>query len=77
MIITVNHITIAKKSDCIPCLIAKAVARETTTDECTDGIPPLPSALDTFHFHEDNFTIVPFAKTARRKDIAGIKIMLS
>jgi len=77
MIITVNAITIANKSDWTQYLIANAAASDTTTDECTEGIHPLPNALEALHFHDESFTIIPFAKTASIKETTGTDMMLS
>jgi hypothetical protein len=71
MIITVNAIARAKKSDSIPCFSAIAVARDTTTDECTDGIPPLQNALIRSIFQVCSFTAIHFINTVTKNVIAG------
>ena len=73
--ITVNHITIANKSDETPYLSAKAVASDTTTEECTDGIPQLPRALSKFHWFELTLIMSHFKITENKNVTAGIRIM--
>ena len=77
MMITVNHITIANKSWCTPYLSANAVASETTTEECTDGIPPLHRDLSKSRLPEPIFTIIPFIITDSTKVTAGTKMRVS
>lgn len=77
MMITVKAITTANISDPTPYLRASAVARATTTEVCTDGIPPLHRARARFHFPDCFFTISPLIHTAAINDIAGTKIMVS
>jgi hypothetical protein len=74
MMMTVNHITIANTSEWIHSLSAKAVASDTTTDECTDGIPPLQRARSTSHLPLHKRTIIPLIHTERTKATAGTKI---
>jgi len=75
--ITVNHITIANMSEWIQNLRAKAVARETTTEEWTEGIPPLHSERSKFIFPVEAFMIAPLIITERKNVTAGTRIMFS
>jgi len=77
MIITVNHITIANKSSWIPYLRANAVASDTTTDEWTEGIPPLHRDLSKFHFQEAALITSPFISTDNTNVTAGTRISVS
>ena len=76
MIITVKPITIAKRSECTPYLRAKAVARDTTTAECTEGIPQLPSDLSISH-DQVLYLIATHLRTTETTNVtAGIKIII-
>lgn len=76
MIMTVKAITIAKASDATPYLRAKALARATTTEVWTEGIPPLHRERLASHFPVVYFTVSPLIITAATKERAGIKITL-
>jgi len=75
--ITVNHITIANISEWIQNLRAKAVARDTTTEEWTEGIPQLQSDRSKLILPVEIFIIIPFIITESRKVTAGTRIMFS
>jgi len=58
-------------------LRANAVARETTTDECTDGIHPLPRDLSKFQSPDESLIVTPLIITDSTKATAGTKISVS
>jgi len=75
--ITVNHITIANKSWWTPYLRANAVARDTTTEEWTEGIPPLQNDLSTSHFPDTHLINIPLKNTDNAKAVAGTRMIVS
>jgi len=77
MIITVKAIEIAKKSDHIQFLIATAVAKETTTEEWTDGIHQLHIAQAISSLPVLIFIEIHFKNTVTTNATAGTKIKFS
>ena len=72
MIITVNHIQIANKSECTQYFKAIEVVNEVTTAECTDGIPQLQKALFKSIFQDLILEVIPFKTVANIKAIKGM-----
>jgi hypothetical protein len=75
--IIVNAIDIANKSVFIQCLIATAVAKATTTAECTDGIHQLHKAQAILNFQVFILIDNHFKKTVTIKATDGTKIKFS
>ncbi|MBT3853444.1 hypothetical protein HOF65_05765 [bacterium] len=74
IIITVNAIDIAKKSDPIQCLSATAVANDTTTEECTEGIHQLQRAHVMSIFQVFNLIYIHFKNIVTTNATAGTNI---
>jgi hypothetical protein len=73
----VNAIASAKISELIQCFNAIAVVSETTTQECTDGIQPLPKACHISNLPVFTLIDIPFINTVTKNVITGTNSKLA